>query len=348
MNKNDLKIVYVAPIDSQYFGTCTQRMRALKELGHQLIPLCSEFYDSGIVCRVRRKLFGTLPNIVLSHKILEIVKSHHPDMLWLDKELTVPSDILRYAKKMHSSMIIVGYSPDDMMNKCNRSRYWLKSLPFYDVYLTTKSYNMEELKQLGCKHTIFVPNAFDPKLHRPVDVPKDERRQLGGPVGFIGTAENDRAQSVTSLTENGIGVKVWGDKWNKFKKITKGEFQVCGPSQYGEQYVKIICSFDINLSFLRKANRDLQTTRSMEIPACGGFMLAERTDEHLELFEEGKEAEFFGNNEELLDKIKYYLAHDKQREQIARAGREKCLKSGYSNQDRLKEALKEIVNLKGL
>jgi spore maturation protein CgeB len=94
---------------------------------------------------------------------------------------------------------------------------------------------------------------------------------------------------------------------------------------------------------LRKVNRDRHTSRSLEIPACQGFMLAERTDEHLQLFTEGKEAEFFDSREELLKKVKYYLNHEPERQSIAKAGRERCLKSGYSHHDRLKVMLEERV-----
>jgi spore maturation protein CgeB len=74
-------------------------------------------------------------------------------------------------------------------------------------------------------------------------------------------------------------------------------------------------------------------------------MLGERTRRHLEFFEEGKEAEFFGTNEELLKKVKYYLEEPEERERIARAGREKCVKSGYSMRAQLDQMLKAAFTL---
>ena len=148
------------------------------------------------------------------------------------------------------------------------------------------------------------------------------------------------------MVEQGIPVKVWGDRWDEFQRKTRGEFTVAGPSRYGDDYVKTICSFDINLCFLRKLNRDYQTQRSVEIPACGAFMLAERTAEHLALFEEGKEAEFFSSNEELLRKARYYLEHPVERRAIAQAGRERCLSNGYSYHERLKTMLDRVESIR--
>ena len=70
-----------------------------------------------------------------------------------------------------------------------------------------------------------------------------------------------------------------------------------------DNYRKTICSSKIILGFLRKINADTQTSRTFEIPACGGFMLMERTENQQRLFEEGKEAEYFSTLKSAKEKL---------------------------------------------
>lgn len=82
--------------------------------------------------------------------------------------------------------------------------------------------------------------------------------------------------------------------------------------------------------------------RSFEIPACRGFMLAERTPAHQALFEEGKEAEFFSSVEECADKARFYLDHPESRRAIAQAGYDRSIESDYSLRRRLRDVLQTL------
>lgn len=55
------------------------------------------------------------------------------------------------------------------------------------------------------------------------------------------------------------------------------------------------------------------------------MLLAERTAEHQELFEEDSEAVFFDSEAELRDKVVFYQLNAKARRAIAQAGRAKTL-----------------------
>ena len=326
----------------------------MRELGHEIVPIDTQPREvrnrqKHLFPRVIRKVLGPQDLAKANQRISRLIKETSPDVLWLDKALTINPATLRIVQQVRPKTIIAGYSPDDMAAKHNQSEYFLQSLPFYDIYFTTKTYNVAELKGLGAREVVFIAKAYDPHTHRPIAVSEKERAQFGGPVGFIGAFEGDRAQHILALAEAGINVRVWGGWDNKGWSPWVGKhsmLEIEKQAVWGDDYSRTICSFDINLCFLRKINRDLQTARSIEIPACGAFMLAERTSEHLELFEEGKEAEFFSSDEELLEKAKYYLAHPEERRCIAAAGRERCLKSGYSYHERLKGMLKIVAEIR--
>ncbi len=343
-----MRIIYVGTSFSG--GTCLQRMQGLKDIGHEITlvdtqPLDVQKKEKQFFFKIRRKIFGPADLAGINQDIVNLIKKNEYDISWVDKGLTVEPETLRSIKEISPSSIIVSYSPDDMMNPDNSSRQYMGCIRDYDVHITPNRFNVKELKELGAKNVYFMPRGFCRKTHRPVKVSKEEKKYIGGQVGFIGGFEEERARSIAFLAENDIPVKIWGN-WPKnwAKKNRFDSVQIMGSCLWGNVLKKGICSFDINLNFLRKANRDSQTTRSVAIPACGGFMLAERSEDHMALFREGAEAEFFGCDEELLNKILYYRENNKKRETVARAGYERCINSGYSNEDRLKNVLADIFS----
>jgi hypothetical protein len=323
--------------------------RAMRELGHEVDALGADPLDArgervwfrDPAFRVLRRL-GIHPdrggvNDALSRALSERAY----DLLWVSKALALRPEVLAAARERHPDMRVVFHSEDDMFGRHNQSRAFRRSLPLYDVVFTHKSYNArpEELPSLGARRVVTVDKCFDRHLHRPVATDDADRLALGGAVGFVGTYERERADAMLALAKAGVPVRVWGGLWESFTG-SHPNLRVERREVRGEDYVRAVCATDVNLGFLRVQNRDLQTDRSVELPACGAFMLAERTDEHARLFEEGAEAEYFADTDELIEKTRRYLADPAARRRIGAAGRERCLRDGYSYHDRLGSMLR--------
>ena len=345
------RIMYVGELTQG--GTCRQRMEALIKLGHDITPVevkANAMKLELLASRIGFKLFrlgvpflSPFDHAGANREIQRQILGKEYDILWVDKALMISPQAITAFKGTFPKATVIAYSPDDMCGRHNQSYRFLKTLPLIDLYVTTKSYNVSELKDLGCKRVYLIDKSFDPDTHFPVEISSSERSQIGGAVGFIGGFERERANSINYLARNGVPVTVYSNSWPKSEPEIP-ELKVNHFAMEGDEYRKAINAFDIGLCFLRKLNRDRQTARSIEIPACGVFMLAERTDEHLRLFEEGKEAEYFSTDEELLKKARFYCDHPELRKQIAKRGYERCYQDGYSHLHRLDQILQQVYN----
>ena len=326
-------------------STSKHRLNAIKNIFPDTVSLDQDVLKNIFVLSVDRVLkklkLPTMNSYFLNQKVIRDASTIKPAIIWIDKGLFVYPQTLKRLRELIPEIKLIHYSPDDMMNKQNQTRFYLQCIPLFDLHVTTKSYNVDELYNLGAKKVLFVNNAYAPEIHKPHDLTTEEKNRYSAEVSFIGAPEKERAESILEIANAGIKIVIWGNGWSKFLPphqnilIKNGWFA-------DEEYSKIICASKINLAFLRKVNRDLQTTRTMEIPACGGFMLAEKTDEHLGLFKEDEEAAFFSDNEELKNKIEYYLRNDEMRKKIAENGLKRCIESGYDNVTMVKKVLGSI------
>ena len=331
-------------------ATAWQRTQAFKNMNVQLNVMFHSFHHKqysfflSILYSVFHRIGFPLERNNENKSIKKEVITNSYDVIFIEKCLSLKPSTLKYIRKTNPNIKMICYTLDDFLGKGNRSQYFINSIPLYDIIATNKLHNITPYKNYGAQKVYYFKNAFSKVVHRPLAISEEEKRVYCADVSFIGTYEKDRAETLIYLAENGIRITVWG--WTRDSK--KGRINhpnILNMERYAylDEFSKVIAGSKICLNFLRKSNKDTETTRSIEIPACRGFMIAERTEQHLELFTEGKEAEYFSSNEELLSKIKYYLQHEAQRRKIAEDGYNRCIISDYSYEKQLSNILEQVI-----
>lgn len=342
-------ILYVGP--DAVGSTSRQRKNVLEGMGHRVRNISTSPPEgaSGLVRRAyditqflhRQGRSKRVPGLVpdFSRQILSALRANPYDILWIDKGILISRETLEEAKRIRPDLLVVGLVLDAMSMPHNQTRVFTAALPAYDVMISNKSFEVPYYQFRGVKQTYFMDNCYHEGTHRPVTLTADEQRRFGADLSFVGEHEWQREISVFRLGEAGLTGLVIG-AWQGCRQHP--QFRYSLERVWGDDYAKALCGSKIQLGFLRHINQDTQTTRSVEIPACGVFMLAERSDEHEALFAEGKEAAYFSSDEELVDKARYYLSRDDERQAIATAGYERCVRDGYSYRARLTRILGRV------
>lgn len=93
--------------------------------------------------------------------------------------------------------------------------------------------------------------------------------------------------------------------------------------------------------YLLPAPRDIQNgipAQAMEIMGSGGFLLTSFQNDYLRFFEPGKDYVYYESPEDMADKARYYLAHQEERQEIARHG-QRTVMAGHTLAMRIREML---------
>lgn len=334
-------------LGENWYGSCARACcYALRRLGcdvfdldiHTLVPQWRQRSNRAIVRLLTRRIVREYNQL-----ILDSAAQVQPDILFAFKGSYVQTTTLEVLA--HSGVALYNYYPDT--SPTAHDPYLAQSIRAYDCIFYTKRFWANTLPDaLKGRRLVFVPHGYDPEIHRPMPLNESDRARYGHEVAIVAThtAYKERllAELVRRLPQ--LDLHIYGNGWRERARFPELEPFIRGFAVCGSEYAKAIRAARICLGIMSGKVRgvtqgDETTTRTFEIPACGGFMLHERTPELLELYDEGKEVACFGSAEELAEKNQYYLAHPAKREAIARAGHARCVPA-YSYDNRVKEILR--------
>jgi spore maturation protein CgeB len=183
--------------------------------------------------------------------------------------------------------------------------------PFFDLVLTTNP-ECERYRPLGVE-PIFQPGVFSSAVFNP-----GTERRKDYDVSFIGAMDKvGRERYATALSRAGIEVRLFG-AGTRAGIVTQ------------DQVVEIYRRSRINLNFTGGAlrtplerdpavNRNVRQVkgRMSKIALCGSFVLSEDAPGIARLFKVGEEIDVFHDEQQLVEKVRFYLAHEAQREAMA-------------------------------
>ncbi len=112
-----------------------------------------------------------------------------------------------------------------------------------------------------------------------------------------------------------------------------------GYVNYIHEMPKVFAQSRINLNITLRTIRTGIPLRAIDVLSCGGFLLTNPQEELYDYLKEGEDFEVFRSVGECLDKIRYYLANEDKRAQIAWNGLKKAEK--YFS---IKDTLKCLIN----
>jgi len=186
-------------------------------------------------------------------------------------------------------------------------------------------------------------------------------------VSFVGKPHGNRKKIIKRIKKAGIDINCWGKGWPNGRISQKEMIKIFSQSKINlnltksssvyflKSIVKIFLkrrsdkSIKIdrphywfgNFKSILGKRREQIKGRNFEVPGCGGFLLSGYGDNLGDYYQIDKEIVCYKNINELIEKIRYYLEHDEEREKIAMAGYQRTL-GEHTYEKRFEQIFKTI------
>lgn len=238
----------------------------------------------------------------MSDMLYDKVQTFCPDCVfavWFNPEHDPRKEILKKIA-LTTPTKTIGWFCDSHWRYDNFDRPWADYLSF-NVTTSTAAYEKYIKDGLSAK-TIKSQWGASPKYQKLPNIPRDIE------VSFVGQPHGDRRQVVEAIKAAGVKLQVFGSGWPR--RLSFDEMI----------YMFNRSKISLNLNNACDAKHKQIKGRNFEVPACGGFLLTGEAENLQDYYAFGKEIVTFGSTGDMVDKIKYFLADDKAREEIAAAG----------------------------
>lgn len=286
-----------------------------------------------LTARIEARVRHASRRAALQQAIITSVRQHRADVLLTVKGVGIDRSTLETLRSQ--GVILANYHPDYHFNDVP-----LADLALYDVVATTKSFHAETLERIMPPGgAAFVHHGYSPELHRKLPEPPTKDVDLL----YVGNAGAAKAELLIALATAlpQAAFRIVGERWHEYLAGTALEPAIAGHQLSGDYYAAEVSGAKINLAFHMGADAttgfaDLVSTRTFEIPACGGFMLHVDNDEVRSLFDVPSEIDTFADTADLIAKARYWLDHPEERAAVAARGHARAVPA-YSYTERAYE-----------
>lgn len=337
-----LKILYLG---ENWYGSCARACcYALRRQGCDVVDIDIQTMIPQLRNKIGRAMVRLIWPIIVedyNKRILQMAREFKPDILLAFKGSMVEAATLREVRS--NGVVLYNYFPDT--RPAEHGKQLAESIDLYDCVFYTKRFWMSHRPaEIVHPELRFVNHGYDSEVHRRWQLEEKDLRTYQHDVLVIGSHTPYKEQVLSELVAkmSSLDLFIYGERWGERCANPELRKRIAGIGVFGSGYAKAIQAARINLAVLAwditRIDKDETTTRTFEIPACGGFMLHQRTDELLELYKDGEEVVSYGDVDELREKIPYYLAHPEERAAIAQRGQARCVPA-YSYDTRMAEIL---------